>query len=73
MAAEQETGKRQPDANSQILVNLQLKTGSQMPIRFEAAIENNRSISNWQKAASCQFVSPAELASGNWQPDANSI
>ena len=40
--AEKATGKRQPDANSQILVNWHLTACGQMPIRFEAVIENNR-------------------------------
>ena len=44
-----------------------------MPIRFEASIENNRWSGNRHKAASCKCVSPDELASGNWQQDANPI
>ena len=63
----------QPDAHSQILVNWQLAIGSQMPIRFEAVMENNMWKGNRQKAASCKLVSRDELAAGNLQPDANSI
>ena len=39
----EELCKRQPDADSPVLVNWQLANGSQMPIRFEG-VQNNKSL-----------------------------
>ena len=63
--AKWETCKRQPDANSLILVIWHLATGSQMSIRFEAVIENTKRIGNRQTATSCLFVNPGGLAIGS--------
>ena len=41
-SAEKATGKQQPDANSQIHVNWQLATGSQMSIQVVKVFEHKR-------------------------------
>ena len=51
-------------ARCQFANSYDMATGSQMPIRFEAVMENNSWIGNRHKAASCKFISPGVLAPG---------
>ena len=44
-----------------------------MPIRLEMILGNFRLIGKRQTAARCLFTNSNELATGNWQPDANSV
>ena len=48
-------------------------TGSQMPLRFEKVRNDKMFKGNCQTAARCQYTICLELATGNWQSDANSI
>ena len=43
-----------------------------MPVRVYR-IKNNESLIGNQSATRCQFTDSYDLATGNWQPDANSI
>ena len=66
----QESGKRQPDANSLILVYWQLEIGAryQFDLRVFKTIKANQETGRLQPDANSQF-----LLIGNWRPDANSI
>ena len=68
IAAEYATGKRQPDANLQFLVNKPLTTGSYIPARLERDLEHNSWIGYWQTKVRCQIANSNELATSSQIP-----